>query len=200
MFWSSCNRCEEYKNETTLQDTFNLDSMINAIYAKTFRDVNEPMLGELNHEAYRLIFWGSFYDEALIIRISALDDVKEMTVKVYKRVGPYENRRDSIVEAHKISLSMEEWVEFSELIDSTQYWSMPVFIGDGRLLLDGDTRNLQGRRPQAAICERRTNYTVRRKSPDEGGFRTLCEKMMDMAEEHRVDLSLFRRGYHLPEE
>lgn len=184
-FGSSCNRCPEYKNEPVWADTSKADSARLEAGREFFDKLNEPIVEELEHEAYRLLIIQSLSKNHFLFRI----DADELRFKEFARFARGDTLVDTILQNQKILLTEQHWIEFQNLVRQQEYWTMPA--SNGRHGLDGTSWTLTGRRPQAAECRRRTWHRVHRWSPEEGGFRTLCEKMLEMAEEHGVDLSTF---------
>jgi len=178
--FSDCNPCDKYKDEIYKVETFQsrfdstgLESM------KTFLKIyNEPEMNTLDHESYRLFFGHVFSDTIHIIRIG---NSNSNYYFMHKKLIRDSDTTAVVVENIEKNLPISEWKIFKKSIYRNEYWMLPREIDKEGL--DGGTWTIEGRRPDAEICKKRIYHIVSRWSPEEGKFRKICEKLIEIDEE-----------------
>ncbi len=175
LFLWACNNCEQYQNEVYQQETFayQLDSAGMAGINKYLVKYQEPELGQLKQECYRLIWSNVFNDTAHVITIG-----KDLTF-IHKKLPKNPDSTRIIAEKIEIKLLKREWRALQQSVYKNKYWTLPREID--RYGCDGGTWIIEGRRPDAARCGKRDYHIVSRWSPEEGDFRNLCETIMNIA-------------------
>jgi hypothetical protein len=185
LFWFvSCqDYCIKYKNEKYVYDSLTIDSNVIKRIHEVNNLLNEPDFEKINFESYRLIYKKALSNVGYLIR---LDRKQKNTILTYK-IFTGKNDTCSIIVNLKdesiIKLSNIEWKEFENLIYKNEFWTMQTIIDNHGV--DGTIYYLEGCRPQAITCNKRTNHLVERWSPDPGGFKEICDKMIYLAEKNK---------------
>ena len=178
IIFTSCNPCEKYKNEIYEKNSFagnNFDSLGMVRMKLRLIDFNEPAMDTINYESYRLTHSLTFEDTVHIIRIE--NDHSNYRF-IHKKLLKNHQASASIIETIEKKLFPDEWEKFKTVLYQNHYWIMPKEID--RYGLDGAVLTIEGRRPNAEICGKRSYHLVSRWSPEKGEFQNLCHKFYEI--------------------
>jgi len=161
----SCNDCEKFKNEVYTEE-FNpaLDTIIVEMNSILQR-LDEPKMDELNViESYRLLFMSAFQERKLV----RIDKKENEYYLVYKDFSGDQDSGNIVLKEHiQKNITKDNWKYINKLIYNSNYWAAKKFDEPPPDVLDGYAFTLEGRRPQAAKCNKRTEQIVFRSTPDE---------------------------------
>lgn len=173
----ACSPCEKYKNEIYKEDTFHryFDTLGSKRMNKYLKMYKEPEMSTLNYEAYRLTYGHVFADTSHIIRIENQNSNYHF---IHKKLIEDSDSTRAVIETIQKKLLVSEWDKLKEVIYQNSYWTLPKEID--RYGLDGGVWTIEGRRPDAEICGKRSYHLVSRWSPDKGEFQNLCNKFYEI--------------------
>lgn len=177
----ACHKCSKFENEIYSEsDTLTLNSHSLSNLKKYYDDLNEPDLDELGRESYRMFYRAAFEDYQKIIHIS-----KSNTGCVLKCISMNEVYIDSAWTTVAIDtiikeFSIEKWKEFENLIYGSNFWTLSQPIRERGL--DGRIFLLEGYRPEALQCNKRTYHLICRWSPEPGPLRDVCDSILSYAD------------------
>ena len=155
----------ELKTDTALV----VEANKNYKYLLTRFDEN-PIEG-LNHEAYRLLFYSSFaYGK--IIKFEKGNNSWSLSVKCHN----YNDAAEECKE-YQIGIDKEEWDEFEKMVYEFNFWTAEDFRAT-KNVLDGYVFFLEGNRPEAKKCKKKTYKLVGRGSPRYDRMDALCHNIL----------------------
>lgn len=181
VIFSNCDPCDKYKSEIYTKDTLNsrLDS---DIFNKTIKAYDEPEMKNLNYESYRVINVFTFRrDTSDIIRIEKRDSGYYC---INKKLFSINGAPRVVVQKTERKISEDEWYDFTDKIYTTRYWTLSGELEDESGYLDGNWWILEGRRPHAAICGKRSHHLIVRLVQKEENVTQLYAKFKDIAEKN----------------
>mgnify|MGYP000156119529 FL=1 len=147
-----------------IDDTLFLES-VTKYTNNIMEQIGEPVLKLVNFESFRLIVNSSFANGTFgVIRMTkngTLCTIKTFNLadtfySEYKTAKGITDRQGiRIVDSSSSNISMEKWNEFQRLISASKFWTLSL-KKDKRVFLDGTEFILEGSRPQASSCGKRT--------------------------------------------
>ena len=159
-----CNNCEKFKDEIyNEQPNPSLDTIIVEMNSILQR-LDEPKMNELDFESYRLIFISAF-EERKLIRVDKKENKYYLVYKDFS--GEQDSNHIILKENIQISITKRNWKYIKNLIYKNNYWSVKKYIEPPKDVLDGYGFTLEGRRPKAERCNKKTEQIVFRSTPDE---------------------------------
>ena len=175
LFCIRCNPCEPFDKEIYPVETHAryFDSMGVARLNKCLKRYSEPPLDQLDHESYRLYYEHVFSDTTQMMRIGNRHSAYYF---IHKKLVPDSDSTMRVSETIELPLLPQEWEVCKTIIYRNGYWTLPREID--RYGLDGGTYILEGRRPEADICGKRSYHLVSRWSPKEGAYRQICDQFL----------------------
>lgn len=177
-FLLSCggNNCSKFESETypenDLKIEFEAKGALNTLYG---------YLGELDYnkstyESYRLLSGAADALTKSVIRLDHSDNGYTISYKVFTASAtPDQDMAVEIVEENVYELSKKDWDVFNSLIYTKSFWTMPEKTG--RTGYKGVSYFIEGTRPQAKACNKRTQHMVTRWNPKPGNFEALSTYM-----------------------
>ncbi len=160
--------CLKYAQEEYLYDTINSISEENfLIYRDALSEKFEerPIKGQLN-PTYQLIFYSS-HDYGEVIKFEKSNSGYSLKVKCLNKNDWFDE-----CENDQIRITEEEWEQLEEMIYEFNYWTEPRF--EMNEVLDGFGYVLEGNRPQAQECNKKTYQLIIRGSPRYDKIGALC--------------------------
>ena len=172
--------CEKYSSEVyiepSLEETMSPESKAN--FLKNLERWEEPRLEELGYESYRLFVLRAFPEDTNhIIRVEK--NALEIKLIHKNSISPFDTTMTIINEKVNF-LSIEQWEKFEKMVYEANFWTLPIEVN--RMGFDGSSWDLEGFRPDAAKCGKRTHHGVSRWSPEKGAYRDLCEELFKLSE------------------
>ncbi len=160
------------------------DKQVDSVLAKQISDYRDTLLNRfeetpikgLNYKAYHLLFHSSHgYGESIKFEIN--DYGCFLTVKCIKK-GDY------LPEClnYKTKITEEEWNQLEEMMYEFDFWTAGPFRNNENVL-DGYGFFLEGNKPEAAVCGKKTYQLVVRGSPRYDKIGALCEYIMEYKEQ-----------------
>ncbi len=159
------------------------DKQVDTVLAKqapVLRDTllkrfEETPIKGLNYKAYHLLFYDAFrYGESIKFEIN--DYGCFLTVKCIKK-GDY------LPEClnYKTKIREEDWNQLEEMMYEFDFWTADPFRKNEGVL-DGYAFLLEGNKPEAAVCGKKTYQFVGRSSPRFDKMEALCNCIMEYKE------------------
>ncbi len=165
--------CAEIENEIykeTATDSLEKDALA---YQKTLLDrFGETSIKGLSYEAYQLQFY-STHGFGKSIKIEKTNSGCSFSVKCTTKV---ESRPDC--KEYKIDIEKEEWNKLEGMIYEFNFWTEESFKLNNDVL-DGFVFLLEGNRPDAEKCDKKTYKLVVRGSPEYDKIGALCDYILD---------------------
>lgn len=180
MLYACQTNCEKYDGEIYVEPSFEaqISPESKANFLKNLERWEEPKLEELGYESYRLFVVRAFPEDTNhIIRIEK--NATEIKLTHKRSISPFDSTM-TIINEEAIILSTEQWEKFEKMIYSANFWTLPIEVD--RRGFDGSLWDLEGFRPAAAKCGKRTHHGVSRWSPEKGAYRDLCEELFKLSE------------------
>lgn len=166
--------CSKYLNEKYAEETTDTAMVKEAfefqqILLERFR---ESSVKEMSHEAYQLQFHSSHgYGKSM--KFEKKNDKYSLSVKCITKEDWYPDCKE-----YQISIEKEEWNELEKMIYEFNFWTEENFRKGGDVL-DGYAFLLEGNRPEAAKCNKKTYKLIARGSPRYDKMGALCEYILE---------------------
>lgn len=180
IFIVGCNKknqtneeCLKYRNEIVYEQE--IDTLA-ANEAFKFHDYvlnifEEKSVKGLDYEAYHLQFYSS-HRIGESIKIEKKKSGYFLTVKCKEKKGWHESCK-----AYQIGIEKKVWEKFEKMIYEFDFWTAEEFRSrEG--VLDGYAFVLEGNRPDAKKCNKKTYKLIVRGSPEYDKIGALCENML----------------------
>ena len=131
----------------------------------------EKSVKGINYEAYHLQFYSSFgYGKS--VKFVNKNGVYSIAVKCVTKEGLYPDCKE-----YAIRIDKEEWNELERMIYEFNFWTEEDFKTN-KDVLDGYAYILEGNRPQAKKCNKKTYKLVGRGSPIYDKIGALCDYIL----------------------
>ena len=170
--------CEKYKNEIytgkTLEQTFD-STRLNG-FKQYLIMLHEHEINTLNYESYRLIAHVS-HVPSYIIQIENKNSIYHVT---HKKLIHDSDSTFVVVKQIEKQLSADEWAKFIAFIYQKNYWTLPINTNKYDVL-DGGQYTIEGRRPNAEICGKRSYHLITSDHP-QGEFKDLFDNFFEIIE------------------
>jgi hypothetical protein len=173
--------CSKFIHEKYLEKQF--DSVL-VKEASEYREIllkrfDEISIKGINHEAYHLQFYSS-HGFGKSVKFEKNISGCSLNIKCISKV-----EWSPDCENYQIRISEEEWNEFEKMIYEFNFWTEEEFRGN-KNVLDGYVYFLEGNRPEAKKCNKRTYQLIGRGSPRFDKIGALC----DYISEYEYQLAL----------
>jgi hypothetical protein len=169
---------EKFKGDYFPKNTFtdgweNSDAFFNEWYAGHLKAMGEKSLikvSDQNPEIYRFLWLRTFH-HPIFVRVERTSAHSfDLISKELSGAGDYEPGR--VLRTAKHSLTEDEWCEFIQLLNKSNYWKMPAFLDERGF--DGSEWILEG------VKDGRY-HVVSRWSPDSGEYREACIYLLKLS-------------------
>lgn len=174
------NNCTGIENEVYKElasDSLEKDALA---YQKTLLDrFGETSIKGLNYEAYQLQFY-STHGFGKSVKFEKKNDGCSISVKCII------NKMQPDCKEYKIDIEQEDWDKLEEMIYEFNFWTEESFRVNNEML-DGYVCLLEGNRPDAEKCNKKTYKLVVRGSPEYDKIGALCDYILDF--EDRLHLA-----------
>ena len=138
----------------------------------------ESSVKGLNSEAYHLQFYSSMgYGKS--VKFENKNGIYSIAVKCRTKEDCCPDYKE-----YEIGIDREEWDELEKMIYEFNFWTEADFKEDKREVLDGYVYLLEGNRPQAEKCNKKTYKLIARGSPIYDKIGALCDYILDY--EHQL--------------
>ena len=170
--------CEKFIQEEYLEEQ--VDSFLER-EANEYRDTllkrfDETPIRENNRSAYHLLFYSS-HGYGKSVKFEKNNSRYFLSRKCIRKEGGFPD-----CENYQVEVSEKEWNEFEEMIYEFDFWTEEKFrVNTGAL--DGFVYFLEGNRPEAERCGKRTYQFIGRSSPRFDKMGALCAYISEY-EEH----------------
>lgn len=171
------SECFKYSNEQYHDEV--IDSTLEK-EAHEYQEIllerfEETSIKDLEYEAYQLQYYSS-HGFGFSIKFEKKSNGFYMSKKCLKKEGWFPDCENS-----RHSISQEDWEEFERMIYEFNYWTEEAFrTNEG--VLDGDVYFLEGNRPSAKNCNKKTYKLIGRGSPIYDKIGALCDYIADFEE------------------
>jgi len=177
----SCNyskNCEKFINENYDEHNSNLPDSICLQIESYLTNLKEPSIQNSKFESYRLLTSYSLSNRYNSFLFQKNDSISELIFKEYEYDS--ETKKYEIIEDNKKILSESDWEHLQYLIYKFKFWTKKELkIREG--VTDGYSYILEGYRPQAEICSKKTSKVLLRvNSPDIDNIIWLCDDLISI--------------------
>lgn len=155
---------EKYLNKQLDSALVRQVSEYREIILKRFSDTS---IKGLSHEAYHLQFYSS-HGFGKSVKFEKKEGRCSLSIKCITKGEWLTDCKN-----YQIGISEEEWNEFEKMIYEFNFWTEEEFRAN-KDVLDGFTYLLEGNRPQAETCNKRTYQLIVRGSPLYDKIGALC--------------------------
>lgn len=180
----SCQRDSKEKNECLKyideKYTEKIDSTMQVeahkFHEYLLKKFGENSIKEMNYEAYHLQFYSSHgYGES--VKFENKNGSYSLSVKC-------EGKKEWSPEckSYQISINADEWGELEKMIYEFNFWTAEDFRVN-KDILDGYAFFLEGNRPEAEKCNKKTYKLVGRGSPRYDKMEALCYNILEYEEQ-----------------
>ncbi len=179
-FIVSCNNnCKQFENESYSENEMKILDLAKDNLRTLYYQLNEPDLELNTHESYRLLKGAALSEEKQVIRLDHSNENYTLTYKTFTVAANSQTDIDiTIVKENTFALTTEEWKAFITQVYKSDYWTMPEKIAEPGY--QGETYFVEGARPQAKECNKRTLHMTTRWNPQPGKFKVLCKHVEDL--------------------
>ena len=179
-FLFSCdNPCAQFKAESYNEDELKIEYEAKEGLQTLYNYLGEPDYSKSEVESYRLLSGAADELTKSIIRLDKTKSGYTISYKIFSAMATADRDMNvNIVEEDRFDLSEEDWNTFIKLIYDKKFWTMPEMTG--KTGYKGITYFIEGARPQAKTCDKRTEHMVTRWNPKPGHFYTICMHIEDL--------------------
>ena len=170
--------CLKYEKENYTQEIIDT-SLINGLSEynlRTTKSFNENSIKGLKYEAYQFQFYSS-HGFGRLIRFDKKIGGCSIRVKCKNKEG-----WDLDCKEYYIGIGEENWNELEKMIYEFNFWTAENYRGNNNVL-DGYIYFLEGNRPDAEKCNKKTYKLVGRGSPKFDKIEALCENILKYEEQ-----------------
>jgi hypothetical protein len=165
--------CQKYASEEYLAETVD-SSLIREAFE--YQEILLERFGEssvkgLNHEAYHLQFYSS-HGYGKSVKFEKKVGSYSISVKYKSKKEWFEDCKE-----YRIRIDEEEWNELEKMIYEFDFWTVEDFRVT-KDVLDGYAFLLEGNRPKAEKCNKKSYKLVGRGSPRYDKMEALCENIL----------------------
>lgn len=179
VFIISCNDCSQFESESYLENEMKIEDLAKDNLRTLYSYLGEPDLETSTHESYRLLVGAAHSQEKKVIRIDHKEQTYTLSYKVFKaKATPSQDIEVDIIEQNTYNLSEKEWKGFISTVYKTKYWTMPEKTEKSGY--KGVTYFIEGARPQAKACNKRTQHMTTRWNPSGWNYLTLCTSIENL--------------------
>mgnify|MGYP000707237000 CR=1 FL=1 len=139
---------------------------------------NDTSIQNLPYESYHLFYYSSFSHGKTIKLEKRNDGFIKLSVTCYDK---YKSESNFECKKYHMGIIEEEWKVFENMIYDYNFWTEKDIIKT-KEVLDGYGFILEGIRPEAEKCNKRTHHILFRGSPEYDKIGTLCYYLMDYEE------------------
>ena len=173
--------CDLIKDEHYQKDDSLMLELATKYSNEIIDQIGEPDLKSVNYESFRLMIRlphpfgrGTF----AVIRMTKSGyrctiktlNLSDTFYKEYKTPkGIIFHRQIRIVDSFSSNITLEKWDEFQRLVNASKFWTLSL-KKDNRVMLDGTEFLMEGSRPQAGLCGKRTYQIYGKGSPERDDF------------------------------
>lgn len=162
---------QEVSDTSLVKEAFNFQKYL-------LEKFGEKSVKVINYEAYHLQFYSSFgYGKS--VKFVNKNGVYSIAVKCVTKEELYPDCKE-----YKIRIDKEEWNELERMIYEFNFWTEEDFKAN-KDVLDGYAYILEGNRPEAKKCNKKTYKLVGRGSPRYDKIGALCGYILDYEEQLR---------------
>lgn len=178
---NSCSNCGEFATEQYPEpDTLTLLSKPLRHLRGTYEKIGEFEIPLPKDRAYRMYYKFSFEECAYVMHLTKTQNGCMIACRYVNWIPSDASWETISVEWTNKTMSMRQWNEFENRMIEAKFWTMPQHID--RQGADGHTIFLEGYRPQAAACGKRTYHLIHRWSPEAGPLRDAVDMLIGYAE------------------
>ena len=140
----------------------------NEFHSTLLKWFKESSIKGQNHDVYHMIYFSAhMYGKS--IKFESIESKYYLSLKCL----PKEDWHPKC-ENYKIEIEKEEWEKFEEMIYEFDFWTVNQF-NERREVLDGVVYYLEGVRPEAKKCNKKTYRMIARGSPEFDKMGALCD-------------------------
>lgn len=164
--------CSKYLSEEYFEETTDTSMIKEAFeYQEILLErFGESSVKELNHEAYHLQFYSSHgYGQS--VKFERKVGGCSISVKCKSKKEWFEECKE-----YQIGIDEDEWNELEKMIYEFNFWTAEDFRTN-KNVLDGYAFFLEGNRPEAENCNKKSYKLVGRGSPRYDKMEALCENI-----------------------
>lgn len=172
--------CAKYASEEYLEETTDTSMINEAVEYHSFllERFGESSVKELNHEAYHLQFYSSNgYGQS--VKFEKKVEGCSISVKCISKKDWFEECKE-----YQIGIDEHEWNELEKMIYEFNFWTAEDFRAN-KDVLDGYAFFLEGNRPEAENCNKKSYKLVGRGSPRYDRMEALCENILSYEDQLR---------------
>jgi hypothetical protein len=177
IFLSTCQvkeECVKFIDEEYLDVQIDSNFLVGAFEYKDrlIKKFGETPIKDLNYSAYHLQFFSSFgFGQS--IKFEKKDFGYLLSVKCITKEGYLQDCNE-----YQAIIDEEDWNELEEMIYEFNFWTAQQFKKSSGDVLDGFTYCLEGNRPEAINCNKKTYQFIVRSSPRYDKIGALCDYIM----------------------
>lgn len=181
MLTVSCNQsksCEKFIDENYDKHNSNLPDSVRSQIESYLINLEEPSIHNSKFETYRLLTSYALSNRYNSFLFQKKGSISELTFKEHE-YDPKTKTFETIEETRKL-LSESEWAHLQYLIYKFEFWTeKEMKIREG--VTDGYSYVLEGCRPQAKLCSKKTNKLLLRvNSADTDNIKWLCDDLISI--------------------
>lgn len=171
------NECEKYSDEVYPEINSNLPDSTRFQVMSYLSKINEPNIHESKFEAYRLSTNYALSNTSNSFLFRKNDSIIEMIFKEFEY--DYSAEKMKVNKETKILLSDSDWEHVQYLIYKFNFWTEKEF--ESIDATDGYSYVLEGFRPQAKFCSKKTSKIILRiNSRSNDNIIWLCDELISL--------------------
>lgn len=178
MFLVGCSKpehCAKYASEVYMNEQVDTTLLREATeYRDTLlKRFKETSVKRLHHTAYHMMYYSS-HGFGASIKFEKNESSCYLKVKCLST----NDWKPECDRSYEMQITEEEWMEFEAMIDEFDFWTAKQ-LNEKREVLDSYAFIIEGVRPDAGICGKRTYRLLGRSSPRFDKIGDLCEHIID---------------------
>ena len=178
----NCNpdysKCEKEHDFLSKLDSLTHSATNNSWYIQNCKNLNEPVLGQQNHEAYRLMIIQNLGVYKTVYRLENIFDKFVLTSKLFLTLDLDSSFNEILLKDTTVEISKRKWNNFKNLLNESCFWNMHP--KQRYALLDGTNWILEASRVKGDKFSNRTQHYIAR-NLHEGDFKLICEELIKLS-------------------
>ncbi len=170
--------CSVYANETYIEKKVDSAMLSTALKGRDelLRRFDETPIRTSDHPCYHLLYYSQFGGYGRSIKVEQKDGRFFLTVKCVSTDGRYPN-----CENNELEILAEEWYELENIMTDFSFWKAEA-LDDHIDPLDSSLYILEGIRPDAAYCDKKSYQFVARHHVGYDNIDALCMRIVQYEE------------------
>lgn len=183
---SCSDHCSKFESESYSEEVLLIEEEAKSSLRTLDTYIGEDKYRTQPYEAYRLMYGSAESVEKMLIRIGENDDGYYIINKAFTAKSTPNNQgmKVELLENNVYVLDKKDWLDFQSTIYNMSYWTMPEMTNHTGYR--GVSYFIDGYRPQAKECGKRTEHLVTRWNPTADNYYAIANKMIRLLKSYKA--------------